>query len=181
MECSKKGWQAVKTEDSQRVKKIGAGEKIEVIEKILYGIWLVMLGIVLVICSLERSPVLIDGTVRTLCFGLLGMIVLLRALLLLCGSFSSHSRMEDAEFSGRMKDFPGGEKGILQPPFDIHGGLLQFALFALAAILYWFYCFRLDEMISTNSTMDALVAGGLFCAAAVAAEKCSVRHAKEAV
>ncbi|MCD7715838.1 MAG: hypothetical protein LUI39_05230 [Lachnospiraceae bacterium] len=134
----------METEDTQRVKKIGAGEKIEVIEKILYGIWLAALGIMVVVCSLERSPILVGGSVRTLCFGLFGMLVLFGILLLVHGAFSSGIRRE----------------------------LLQLAVFAIAAALYWMYCFQLDDLISTNSTMDALVAGGLICAAAMAAARC---------
>ncbi|MCD7842145.1 MAG: hypothetical protein LUG56_06715, partial [Lachnospiraceae bacterium] len=99
----------MKTEDTQKVKKIGAGEKIEVIEKTLYGIWLAVLGILVVVCSLERSPILVGGSVRTLCFGLFGMLVLFGILLLVHGAFSSGIRRR----------------------------LLQLAVFAVAAALYW--------------------------------------------
>lgn len=143
----------MKTETTERKRII----ILEGMEKILYGIWLAVLGAMLVVCSLERSPVLIDGTVRTLCFGLFGMTVIWHLLLVVSGAFKN--------FSGQTK-----KTGLFSRKFRER--LLQTAVFFLAAVLYWVYCFRLDARISTNSTMDALVAGSLLCAAAAVVEKC---------
>ncbi len=153
-----RGRQAVKT---------GTIEKYERIEKLIYGIWLLLLGIVLVVCSLERSPVLIGGTVRTLCFGLLGMLAVLPLLLLICAGFLPDTGTAVLNPPGKEKDSFDRQKKVPDRSALLRGRLLQFAAFAIAAVLYWVYCFRLSRLISANSTKDALVAGGLLCAAAV--------------
>ncbi|MCC8046301.1 MAG: hypothetical protein LIP12_12525 [Clostridiales bacterium] len=138
------------------------------ISQILYRIWLAALAILVVVCSLEQSPVLIDGTVRTTCFAMLGMLVLLGLWQLIPGT-SIKDEMPAVENAHRATTAAGdawnrtsGQDGARLP-----AAWRRAAAFALVAVLYWCYCFRMSGWISTNSKMDALVAGGLICAAVV--------------
>ncbi|MCD7956438.1 MAG: hypothetical protein LUG93_11960 [Lachnospiraceae bacterium] len=163
------------------------------ISQIIYRIWLAVLAILVVVCSLEQSPVLIGGTVQTTCFAMLGMLVLLGVWLLIPGA-----GIEDGELKKvfAVKNPPKGEAAVgdvwrgklaadgaqrgaaaaadaqnsgiataAHAQGRLPAALRQTAAFMLAAVLYWCYCFRMDSLLSTNSKMDALVAGGLICAA----------------
>ncbi|MCD8337550.1 MAG: hypothetical protein LUD18_09795 [Lachnospiraceae bacterium] len=130
--------------------------------RILYGVWLVALVILLAACSLEylRMPAL--GSVRTTCFMLFGMADLLGVLMLLTGYVpfvrESAARTVQPSESDSQWTAPKRSTGF---------ALRQLLAFGGATALYAVYCFYLDDLPHTGSTTDALVAGGLICAAAV--------------
>ncbi|MCD7882928.1 MAG: hypothetical protein LUI87_04350 [Lachnospiraceae bacterium] len=161
------------------------------INQILYRIWLAALAILVIVCSLERSPVMIGGTVRTTCFAMLGMLVLNGLLLLIPGT-RIESTAQDNTFAAKDTQRGSIAAASAQNSGDVAAAnaqgrgsaadaaygrlsatLCKAVAFVLAAVLYWCYCFRMSGWISTNSKMDALVAGGLICAAVVLSGGCS--------
>ncbi|MCD8105574.1 MAG: hypothetical protein LUF35_11395 [Lachnospiraceae bacterium] len=140
----------------------------DLISRVVYALWTAAFCIILIACSLEKSPILIDGTVRTTCFGLFGMLILLGLLTLLCGDETpAYKKMlAGSGMPVPVKYVADGSRAEQVPHWKaIFSALRQPAAMILAAVVYWCYCFRLDGVISTNSKIDALVAGGLICAA----------------
>jgi len=116
--------------------------------RILYGVWLAAFVILLAACSLEYLQISNLGSVQTTCFTLFGMTDLFCVLMLLTGQVPFGD-----VFHAREKRFTAA--------------LRHLVYFFMATALYAVYCFCLDGLPHTGSTTDSLVAGGLFCAAAV--------------
>ncbi|MCD7743773.1 MAG: hypothetical protein LUI13_00505 [Lachnospiraceae bacterium] len=162
--------------------------------KPVYRIWLAALAVLLAACSLEYQPIVRAGlgTVRSTCFLLFGMADLLSVLMLMF-DFSPTGRENGGAIDGRAiegraidgRAINGGvidgrtvngraiDGGVIMQGSDGQGRsrflpyIWRLAAFVLATVLFWCYCFWLEQYFTTNSTMDALVAGGLLCAAAV--------------
>ncbi len=138
------------------------------ISKIVYDIWLAVLAVLLAACSLEYQPILRSGfgSVRSTCFLLFGMADLLSILMLIL-DFAPGNLKNGETSCGNSSGFQA--ESITETPESARflPYVRQLAAFALATALFWCYCFPLEHYFATNSTIDALVAGGLLCAAAV--------------
>ncbi|MCC8104083.1 MAG: hypothetical protein LIP11_18140 [Clostridiales bacterium] len=130
--------------------------------RMIYGVWLAALAVLLAVCSLEYMQISNLGSVQTMCFMLFGMADLLCALMLLTG----RPPFERDASAGTAQP-PKGVSQWTEPKKYTWFALRQLLMFGGATALYAVYCFCLDGLPHTGSTTDALVAGGLLCAAAV--------------
>lgn len=134
------------------------------LSRIVFDIWLTALAVLLVACSLEYQPILRSGfgSVRSTCFLLFAMADLLSILMLILDFEPEGSNSAGIGREKEMESFTGTQEHSRFRPY-----VRQLAAFALATVLFCCYCFPLEQFLTTNTTIDALTAGGLLCAAAV--------------
>ncbi|MCD7818360.1 MAG: hypothetical protein LUH07_04845, partial [Lachnospiraceae bacterium] len=116
-----------------------------------YNIWLAVLTVALVACSLGYWRILSLSAVCTTAIVLFVMTDFLCVLMLLTGNIS---------FSGLTDR---GEETRMPRRLRSLFALRQLAVFLISTILFCVYCASDYAFLPSNSAVDALVAGGLFC------------------
>ncbi len=99
---------------------------------IIYALWLLLLALLLILCSLGYVPYTLFGKSRTL-----GIVLFLMADLLCLIMLA--------------------DKGASR--------LRQLLVFVVVTAVYIYYCYQAKWVLRMDSYRDAIVAGGLFCAA----------------